>query len=133
MSNIRVVVITPIDADGDPVRDTVSRTLRELGIEVLTIDRIASSSSNITLAIFSAIESSDLVIVDVSRQQANVMYELGYAHGIRKKTLLILNEETKGKFLSDLAGNLLITYNPNNLSGFREQLKHIVPSILPTT
>jgi hypothetical protein len=40
-------------------------------------------------AIYQAIETSDLIICDVTHGNPNVMYELGYAHALRKPVILM--------------------------------------------
>jgi nucleoside 2-deoxyribosyltransferase len=121
----RAMVITPFDSSGQRVLDTVVRTLTELDIEVFRLDRM-QAGTNITNAIAGAIESADFVVVDVSRQNPSVMYELGYAHGLRKPTILLLSQDSKGQMPSDLSGNLYVVYNPSNLGMLRDRLRQIV-------
>jgi hypothetical protein len=44
---------------------------------------------NIPIAVFSAIDFSDLVIADISHRSPNVMYELAFAHAVGIPTMLI--------------------------------------------
>jgi predicted nucleotide-binding protein len=59
--------------------------------------------------------SADLVIADISEGNPNVLYELGYAHALRKNTILLVNRDAQPKIPSDLAGVLFLTYDPANL------------------
>ena len=66
-------------------------------------------------AITDAVRSSDFIVVDVTRQNPNVFYELGFAHALRKPTILIASSEATGALPSDLAGFQYIVYEPSNL------------------
>ena len=125
----RAMVITPFDSKGQRVFDTVVRTLTELGVEVFRLDWIPAGS-NITNEIVGAIDSADFVVVDVSRQNPSVMYELGYAHGLRKPTILLLSQDNEGKMPSELSGNLYLVYDHNNLGMLRDRLKQAVRQYL---
>ena len=56
--------------------------------EVFRIDEVTTPSSVIE-AVYESIESSDLLICDLSGLNPNVMYELGYAHALQKPVLII--------------------------------------------
>ena len=116
----RAVVIAPLDAQR--LRGTIGRVLRELEIEVVEPEALATDISYTTVR---AIDSSDFVVADVSRQNPNVMYELGFAHALRKPTLLVLDQESKG-IPSDLAGSQFLVYHSANLSAFRDRLRDAV-------
>ena len=62
-----------------------------LDIEVLRADKLESAGSRrpIIQDIYDAIESSDFLICDLTDRNANVMYELGYAHALGKPAFLI--------------------------------------------
>lgn len=125
VSQNRAMVITPFDARGQRVFDTVVRTLNELDVEVFRLDRFPAGS-NISSAVAKAIESADFIVVDVTRQNPSVMYELGYAHGLRKPTILLLSQDTEAPMPSELSGNLYLVYNPNNLGMLRDRLRQTV-------
>lgn len=110
----RSVVITPFDAAGARVLDAVRRALEEIGVEVFRFDQITAGALWAN-AITDAMRSSDFVVVDVTRQNPNVFYELGFAHALRKPTILISSSEAIGALPSDLAGFQYIVYEPSNL------------------
>jgi hypothetical protein len=118
----RAVVIAPPDGASDRVREIIAGVLRESDIEVVEPGRESEAGS---FDFFSAIQSSDLVVADISGQNPNVMYELGVAHGLRKPTLLLVSQEV-GRVPSDLAGILFLVYDPANLSGLRNRLRNEV-------
>jgi len=114
MRKLRSLVITPIDAAGRRVNDAVRRALLELGVEVARFDDIAPGASWAN-AITDNIRSSDFLVVDVSSQNPNVFYELGFAHAMRKPSIIIASAEGMGSLPSDLSGFQFIVYDPSNL------------------
>jgi hypothetical protein len=114
MRKVRSLVITPFDAAGARVLDTVRRALEDIGVEVFRFDEIAAGALWAN-AITDAVRSSDFIVVDVTRQNPNVLYELGFAHALRKPTILITSSAGTGALPSDLAGFEYIVYDPSNL------------------
>lgn len=121
MRRIRSLVITPFDAAGARILDAVRRALEEIGVEVFRFDNIAAGALWAN-AITDAVRSSDFLVVDVTRQNPNVFYELGFAHALRKPTILITSSEATGALPSDLAGFQYIVYDPGNL---RDLVNHL--------
>lgn len=129
MSSGRAMVIAPFDAAGQRIHDTVNRVLYELGFDVFRTDEQSSGSDRL-LNILSGIETSNFVIIDVSRQNPLVIYELGFAHALRKSTLLLDSQEnatTLPKELTELVSNPL-SYDSNNLAALRDTLKSVIKS-----
>jgi hypothetical protein len=76
---------------------------------------------------------SNVVIADVSPLNANVFYEVGYAHALHKPTILLAQRGTKLPF--DIAGLRTIFYE-NTISGKRivdEQLRKHLDQVLNQT
>jgi hypothetical protein len=122
MRRTRGLVITPFDAPGRRVLDAVRRALEEIGVEVFRVDDIAAGAVWAN-AITDAMRSSDFLVVDVSRQNPNVFYELGFAHALRKPTILVASAEATGALPSDLAGFQYIVYEPDNLRSLVEHVQ----------
>jgi len=122
MRRTRSLVIAPFDAAGARVLDAVRRALEELGVEVSRFDNISAGASWAN-AITDAVKSSDFLVVDVTRQNPNVFYELGFAHALRKPTILIASSEGTGSLPSDLAGFQYIVYEPSNLRSLVDHVK----------
>lgn len=119
-------VIAPLDHGGDRVRDTVARAVREVGLQVrepLDLERLRFSR---TEEVIQSIIDSDLVVADISRQNPNVLYEVGYAHGMRKPTILIVEEAKDIKIPSALTGYMYLAYDASNLRSFKETLAKMV-------
>ncbi len=81
----------------DVYMEVIKSVCEELGVEVMRIDE-AMGPGLIISDISQAILSSTIVIADISPLNANVFYEVGYAHGINKPTILIAEKGTKLPF-----------------------------------
>jgi hypothetical protein len=66
------------------------------------------------------IKESEIIIVDISELNVNVIYELGYAEGVGKPVIIICQKGEKLPF--DLSGKNVIFYNPKILRGLQENL-----------
>jgi hypothetical protein len=71
--------------------------------------------------IFTLLCQADLVIIDCSFSNANVMYELGIAHTLGKIVVPIARDVSTD-LASDFRHHRVIPYDPNNLSELRDVL-----------
>ncbi len=116
----KCLILTPFDAVGSRIYNASIRALENLHIEVIRIDHV-TFGSNIRTAVLRAIDVADLIIADITRQNPNVMYEVGYAHALRKRTVLLISQETS-RLPTDLLGHIYLTYDPSNLRSLSEQI-----------
>ena len=79
--------------------------------------------SPLTASMTEAIAAANLVVADLSRQNPNVYYELGFAHGLRKPTILVTSSEGAANVASDLQGFLYLAYDRSNLTRFVEEVR----------
>lgn len=70
--------------------------------------------------IYKEIENADFIIADLTNKNANVFYELGYAHALGKLTILLTKESSDIPF--DLKHKRHIIYG-NSITHLQEQLK----------
>lgn len=70
--------------------------------------------------IYNQIAAADIVIADMSEKNANVFYEVGYAHGQRKLCILLTQEADSIPF--DLKHHRHLVYN-GSIKELREQLR----------
>ena len=77
----------------------------------------------LTVAILGAIREADLIIADVTRQDPNVLYELGFAEALRKPTILLVSIQSGSGLPSDLTGLQYIMYDPANLDRLADMVK----------
>jgi hypothetical protein len=57
------------------------------------------------------IERSDLVVAEISESNPNVFYELGYAHALRKPTILLVRRDYSDNLPFDVRGFRVIMYH----------------------
>jgi nucleoside 2-deoxyribosyltransferase len=126
MKNVEALVLTPMDSSYKRIRDTIQRSLRDSGVSPIQIDEIFQPGAQWANAVTDAIQEADFIVADVSRKNPNVLYELGFAHALRKPTLLMLSTDAVGEMPFDLAGYQMVTYDPGNLTSLRDQIVRFV-------
>lgn len=123
MHKARGLIVTPRDAAGQRVQDTVQRALRSANVEPILLNEVAETEVQLTDAVMDAIRASDFVIFDVTRQNPKVIRELEYAHAIRKPTVILVSTESDSGLPSSLEGFPYVSYDPTNLRGLAEQIQ----------
>jgi hypothetical protein len=118
-----VFVIAPFNRESEPVLQVVRRAAQELGYRVARLDDMAPGAL-FTSFVLDRIRQADVIVADLTRQSSNVMYELGFAHALRKPTILLLNAKSDGSELpADLAGFRYFLYDPANLGQLEDRMK----------
>lgn len=75
--------------DVDKIYGVVHRTLRQIGVNAVRIDRV-EHNEDIDDKICSLIRESDLCIADLTYARPSVYYEAGYAFGLGKPVVYIV-------------------------------------------
>ena len=88
----RVFVIMPFSEQANKNYQIIKETCHEQGLEVFRADEVISAGESISEKIKSLISKSDLIIADVTGNNSNVMYELGFAHGNNKPVILLASK-----------------------------------------
>ncbi len=102
-------VIMPFGDDFEPIYERfIKPVLSTSGFEVKRADDI-ESQQNILRDIVESIDSSFLVVADLSTTNPNVFYELGLAHASRKPVILITQSIEEVPF--DLRSYRLLEYS----------------------
>lgn len=86
--NKRAFVLQPFSSQFDAAYQLIIAAAQSAGVETWRLDQVAVAGS-ITEQLYAAIEQSDLIICDITHSNPNVMYELGYAHALRKPVIII--------------------------------------------
>ena len=123
-------IVAPPEPAGRGVQDAIRDTLEYEGFRVVSPLAVAGSA-NVMGSVTEAITDADVLVVDVTRQNPNIMYELGLAHGLRKPTILIRSTEGREAIPFDLAGWLYLSYDPSNFEPFTNYLSHAVRRFKP--
>jgi len=102
--------------------DVIKAVCGEKGFEVIRGDE-SRDTGMIISDIVRQIEESSVIIADITPDNPNVFYEVGYAHALRKPTIL-MSDKTREKLPFDLSGFRTIFYD-NKIGG-----KNIVEKML---
>jgi hypothetical protein len=121
---VRGLVITPLDPQGQIVRETVVDALEEIGVGTFRLDNL-SPGARWADAISRAIQAADLIFVDITHHNPNILYELGYAHALRKRTIILVNAQSGTLLPSDLQGFFYIPYDSGDLVRLREDVRWV--------
>jgi hypothetical protein len=102
-------VIMPFDEKADQIYNKcIKPTLIDNGWECRRADEIHEAREIINL-VWEQILRADLIIADLTAKNANVFYELGYAHAVGKNTILVTQSINETPF--DLRHRQLIKYS----------------------
>lgn len=108
-SRPKAFIIMPFDKEFDDVyKKFITVALNEAGYEVFRANDL-QTHRNILLDILSSIISCDLIVADLTAVNANVYYELGLAHGLKKPVVLLSQSLEEIPF--DLKPYSVIAYN----------------------
>lgn len=114
-------------------REVIEPTCRAFGYEVVRADDFYTSGLIIE-DITQSIRDATVVIADVTPDNANVFYEVGYAHGIEKPTIL-LSDRKREKLPFDISGFRTLFYD-NTIGGkgeVEDRLAKHLENISPRT
>jgi len=105
---------------------TVKPTLENLGCQVEHA-KDAHTVERIVDAIFSQIARAQFIVADTTGKNPNVFYEIGYAHALGKKVVLLVQDAQDIPF--DIAGLRHIQYKPQALHALALDLRATVNTL----
>lgn len=85
-------IIMPFSKDYDDIYNLgIKETAKENGVNAFRLDEQLFNEGMLE-RIYKEIQEADFIIADLSDKNANVFYELGFAHALEKLCILITNE-----------------------------------------
>ncbi len=108
----------------EDIRTGIKEVFKEFGIEAITANEIEHEEA-ITDRILSEIETSEFLIADLTHERPNVYYEIGHAHALKKRVILVRKKDTKVHF--DVAHRNCPEYE--NAIGLKRLLRKRLESI----
>ncbi len=81
----------------EDIRIGIKEVFEEFGIVAITADEIEHEEA-ITDRILSEIESSEFLVADLTHERPNVYYEIGHAHALNKRVILMRKKGTSLHF-----------------------------------
>lgn len=126
-----IFVVSQFGGDYDILYDEVIKPVcEELKYNPIRGDEVASCTL-ILNDIITSIRNSAIVIADITPDNPNVFYEVGYAHALNKPTILLCEKAIRDKLPFDVSGFRTIFYD-NSIGGKRkveEKLKKYLQNI----
>ena len=125
----QVAVMMPFERQFNPVYEAIKGACSVQHIETLRVDEIYKPTKIID-DVFSVIAQSQLVICDLTKRNANVLYETGLAHALNQDVILITQNIDDVPF--DLRQFRVIEYLPNQegLAKLTEDLQQTIRKTL---
>lgn len=126
IENIKVTIKKPtvfsimkFEKDFDELyHEVIIPKFRQYGYSCVRADECYTSSP-IIQDIIREIEDASIIIADITMDNPNVFYELGYAHALKKPTILLADKNKRDKLPFDISGFRTIFYT-NTIGGKRE-------------
>jgi len=114
-------VIQPFDEGQYDKRyeDTFAPAIKDADLEPYRVDRDPSVSIPIE-EIQAGIEASQVCLVEISTDNPNVWFELGFAIASQREVVLLCSEERKAPFPFDVQHRSIIKYSTESLSDFQK-------------
>ncbi len=116
----RCFVMQPFDGDVFDKRfeDVFSPAIQQTGLEPYRVDRDPGVSVPID-DIESGIRASELCFAEITTDNPNVWFELGFAIAVPKEVVLVCSEERKTRFPFDVQHRSIIQYKTGAPQDFR--------------
>lgn len=127
-SKFNVFTLMPLNENFYPIYESSIRpSLEKLGCIVVQADEL-STTEKIIDTIFTQIAKADFLVADITGKNPNVFYELGYAHALGKKVIIILQDEKDVPF--DIRGLRYIHYHPNQRHVLSQKIEMFAKNII---
>lgn len=127
-------IIQPFDGGQFDKRyqDIIKPTIESLGLESYRVDEDYNSSIPIN-DIEDGIKSSLICLADITLDNPNVWYELGYAISAKKPVIMICSKDRNTKFPFDVQHRTIIEYStesPQDFEKLKENIKNRAQALL---
>lgn len=118
-----IFVIMPLKAEFDEVYATIRAACSKFPNVTFERSDDFTQTGRITDQIIAALKTADLIIAVITEQNANVMYELGFAHALGQK-VVVMNADDKSPF--DVQDYRQVRYTNDDLPSAEEILTKFV-------
>lgn len=114
-------------------KDLIKPSIENCGINCIRADEDAQG--NIHQQMMQKIFDADVLVADITGLNPNVFYELGVAHAISKKTVVICNGAQVNKIPFDIAPYRILSYNLNKeeLMNWRNALQEEIMTVIESS
>jgi len=118
---MKLFIAMPFAKEFEPIYDAIKIIAQKTGLDPVRVDELHDPGPIIS-QIYNEIGSADFVVAEVSTRNANVFYEVGLAHCVRKPTLLIAERGSLADLPFDIRHNRVVVYDKRDLGSLREAL-----------
>ncbi|MCX7110569.1 MAG: hypothetical protein NTX45_10660 [Proteobacteria bacterium] len=123
MKKLQALVLLPMDASYKRIAEVIEITLNQAGVTpILPRDIMWQNTRGMLDAMTNAIQEADIIVADVSSSNPNIFFELGFALAFRKPTIVMLSTNAVGGIPSDIAGYMMVTYDPDDMSSLEKKI-----------
>ena len=131
MTMARCFVIQPFDKGKFDKRyeDIFKPAIEKAGLEPYRVDQDPSVDVPIQ-AIEKEIRGAAICLADITTDNPNVWYELGFAFAANKPVVMVCSEERKGRFPFDIQHRTILQYKSESVSDFEKLKKQITERIV---
>lgn len=99
-------------------QDVIKPQCEQFGLQAIRADEYYTSTPIIS-DITRDISEASIIICDITMDNPNVFYELGYAHALQKTTILLADKEKRKQLPFDISGYRTIFYS-NTIAGKKQ-------------
>ena len=103
------------------VRDAITTALDAEGFHVFDPQRSLAAGSKWSEILGDELRRADLVVADLDESEWG-RYELGLAHGMRKPTILLIDQDAHDRIPPQFAGLSAIVYQSSDLDRLRTEV-----------
>lgn len=130
MTNNNCFVIQPFDKDKFDKRfiDIFEPAIKQAGLDAYRVDRDPSVRIPID-EIHEGIKNSKICFAEITTDNPNVWYELGFAFATGKDVVMVCSEERTSKFPFDIQHKHILTYKTSSTSDFHNLQTSITEKI----
>lgn len=87
------------------------------------IDGTQYAKDTVNSKLKTEIQKAHFVLCDITKESANVTYELAYAEGLKKPIIVLRNIKEKQQEVTNTKGFDCIEYNPDDLEELQNELR----------
>lgn len=125
-------IAQPFDADmfDDRYTDIIEPVVHSCGLECYRSDR-DTSVDNLVNSMEERIAKACIVIAEITLDNPNVWYELGYASALGKPIIMVCSDERTPPFPFDIQHRNVLTYrtkSPKDFDRYRQALRNAITS-----
>jgi hypothetical protein len=104
------------------MQSTLGITSSSFSFDKGPVKKIDFEKGFVVGSVVTAIKRSDFIIADLTGLNPNVLYEVGFAHALKKPVLLMV-QHNSSKIPSNISGNLFFIYTQDEIRNSSDLLK----------